>query len=104
MGEIHKHLWQVTISENVKGKSINIRAEGWGKPFKLFGGRPSDEKSNMAIHCNVHEKVRTIDFIEKLSLLRMVPTNSKIFLHGLLNVREKQILTSVIEIQKENWG
>ena len=32
--------------------------------------------------------------------LRMVPTNSKVFLRGLLNMREKQILTSVIEIQK----
>ena len=27
-----------------------------------------------------------------------------VFLRGLLNVREKQILTSVIEIQNENWG
>ena len=36
--------------------------------------------------------------------LRTVPTNSKVFLRGLLNMREKQILTSVIEIQKENWG
>ena len=31
-----------------------------------------------------------------------VPTNSKVFLRGLLNVQEKQILTSDIEIQKEN--
>ena len=37
-------------------------------------------------------------------LLRMVLTNSKVFLRGLLNMREKQILKSVIEIQKENWG
>ena len=36
--------------------------------------------------------------------LRTVPTNSKVFLRGLLNTREKQILTSVIEIQNENWG
>ena len=36
--------------------------------------------------------------------LRTVPTNSKVFLHGLLNMWEKQILTSAIEIQKENWG
>ena len=36
--------------------------------------------------------------------LRTVPTNSKVFLRGLPNLREKQILTSVIEIQKENWG
>ena len=34
----------------------------------------------------------------------MVPTNSKVFLRGLLNMREKQILTSIIENQKENWG
>ena len=30
-------------------------------------------------------------------LLRMVPTNSKVFLCGLLNMREKQILRSGIE-------
>ena len=36
--------------------------------------------------------------------LRTVPTNSKVFLRGLLTMREKQILTSVIKIQKENWG
>ena len=35
-------------------------------------------------------------------VLRTVPTNSKVFLRALLNMREKQILTSVIEIQKEN--
>ena len=37
-------------------------------------------------------------------ILRTVPTNSKVFLRGLLNMREEQILASVIEIQKENWG
>ena len=31
-----------------------------------------------------------------------VPTHSKVFLRDVLNMREKQILTSVIEIQKEN--
>ena len=36
--------------------------------------------------------------------LRTVPTNSKVFLHGLLNMQEKQILTSVIKIQKKIWG
>ena len=36
--------------------------------------------------------------------LRTVPTDSQVFLRGLLNMREKQIITSVIEIQKENWG
>ena len=36
--------------------------------------------------------------------LRKVPTNSKVFLRGLLNMREKQILTSIIEIQKEIGG
>ena len=35
--------------------------------------------------------------------LRTVPTSLKVFLRVLLNVREKQILTSVIEIPKENW-
>ena len=33
--------------------------------------------------------------------LRTVSTNSKVFLRGLLNMRKKQILTSVIEIPKE---
>ena len=42
-------------------------------------------------------------FVDENSL-RTVPTNSEVFLRGLLNVRGKQILTSVIEIQKENWG
>ena len=35
--------------------------------------------------------------------LRTVPTNSKVCLRGLLNMREKKILASVIRIQKENW-
>ena len=39
-----------------------------------------------------------------LKKLWTVPTNSKTFLRSLLNMREKQILTSVTEIQKENWG
>ena len=30
--------------------------------------------------------------------LRTVPTNAKVFLHGFLNVQEKQILTSVINL------
>ena len=37
-------------------------------------------------------------------LLRTVPTNSRVFLRGLLTMREKQILTSVIEIKKQSWG
>ena len=36
--------------------------------------------------------------------LKTVPTNSKVFLCSLLSMREKQILRSVTEIQKENWG
>ena len=39
-----------------------------------------------------------------LIVLRTVPTNSKVFWRGLLNMRQKQILTCDIEIQKENWG
>ena len=42
--------------------------------------------------------------VHRADLLRTVPTNSKVFLRGLLAMREKQILTSVIEIQRENWG
>ena len=37
-------------------------------------------------------------------VLRTVPTNSMVFLRVLLNMREMQNLTSVIEIQNENWG
>ena len=37
-------------------------------------------------------------------IIRTVPTNWKVFLPGLLNMREKQILTSVIAIQKEHYG
>ena len=37
-------------------------------------------------------------------MLRTVPTNSKVFLRGLLNMREKQIFTSVIEIKKKIGG
>ena len=38
-------------------------------------------------------------------MLRTVPTNSKVFLPGLcMNMRENQILTGVVGIQKENWG
>ena len=40
-------------------------------------------------------------FSKITTCLRTVRTNSKIFLHGLLNMQEKQILTSVTEIQKE---
>ena len=40
----------------------------------------------------------------KFEILRTVPTKSKIFLRSLLNTREEVILTSVTEIQKENWG
>ena len=40
----------------------------------------------------------------RFNVRRKVPTNSKVFLRGLRNIRQKQILTSVIEIQKENWG
>ena len=36
--------------------------------------------------------------------LRTVPTNSKVLFAQFINVREKQIWTSVIEIRNENWG
>ena len=37
-------------------------------------------------------------------ILRTVPTNSQEFLRGLRNMREMHIITSVNEIQKEDWG
>ena len=51
----------------------------------------------------VLQKYTNCSLISLLNL-RTVPTNSKVFLRGLLNMREKQMLTSDIEIQKENWG
>ena len=38
------------------------------------------------------------------TFLRAVPTNSKAFLRGCMDMREKQISTSVIKIQKEKRG
>ena len=37
-------------------------------------------------------------------LLRAVPTNSKAFLRGCMDVLEKQFSRSVVKIQKEKWG
>ena len=37
-------------------------------------------------------------------LFRTVPTNSKVFFSQVMNMREKQILASVIKIQKGKWG
>ena len=37
-------------------------------------------------------------------LIRTVPTNSKVFLRGLLNMWKKQILTSGTEISKKKTG
>ena len=36
--------------------------------------------------------------------LRTVATNSKVFFARFINMREKKISASVIEIRKENWG
>ena len=36
--------------------------------------------------------------------LKAVPTHSKAFLRSFMDMREKQISTSVIKIQKEKWG
>ena len=44
------------------------------------------------------KECHTLLCILKLFTNRTVPTNSKVFLRGLLNIREKQILTSVIEM------
>ena len=51
----------------------------------------------------VLQKYTNCSLISLLNL-RTVPTNSKLFLRGLLNMREKQMLTSDIEIQKEIGG
>ena len=36
--------------------------------------------------------------------LRTVPTNTEVFLGGVMTIREKPILARAMEIQKENWG
>ena len=56
----------------------------------------SDRKARISgLAGNEHARNRTLPDLQ---------VYSKVFLHGLLNMREMQILTSVIEIQKENWG
>ena len=54
---------------------------------------------------HVFEIKKCHNFLKDNDLLSAVSTfwfhNSKAFLRGLLNVREKQILTSVAEIQKK---
>ena len=42
--------------------------------------------------------------VNNLGCLRTVPTNSKVFLRGFLTIREKQILTSAIEIQTSHFS
>ena len=45
-----------------------------------------------------------LELIGKIFLLRTVPPNSKVFLRAFLNMQGKQILTSIIEIQKGKLG
>ena len=52
----------------------------------------------------VTEVVTFAIYIFDSLFLRTVPTNSKVYKCGLLTIWEKQILTNVIEIQKEIWG
>ena len=52
-------------------------------------------KNNNVFHQNFCEEIK-INLIIDFSNLRTVPTNSKVFLRGLLTMPEKQILTSVI--------
>ena len=44
------------------------------------------------------------ELCEVIVYLRTVPTNSKVFLPRLMIMQEMLILTSAIEIRKENWG
>ena len=75
-------------------------------PFLITPRAPTTTGITTVLICHM----RAISISRSLYLdsfsdtLRTVPTNSKVFLRGFLNVREKQILTSGIEIQKENWG
>ena len=71
------------------------------------------ERPQVKINCCIYPKIKitltlTLTLLLKIGSkcldLGTVPTNLKVFLRGLLNMREKQILTSVIEFQKENWG
>ena len=47
-------------------------------------------------HLIQHESQAAAVIVTMDTSLRTVPTNSKVFLRGLLNMREKHILTSVI--------
>ncbi|XP_068759168.1 uncharacterized protein [Montipora capricornis] len=75
-------------------KTIMLSAVSQTKENVSKKGKKSKEKKE---NLRKRERNRTV-------MLRTEPTNSKVFLNDLLNVRGKQILTSVIEIQKENWG
>ena len=57
-------------------------------------------------HCYWYQQPKDHQEAQELNLinLRTVPTNSRVFFRGLLNIREKQISLNVIKIQKENWG
>ena len=46
--------------------------------------------------------VNSADSVIACFVLRTVPTNSKVFLRGCMDMRKKQISTSVIKIQNEN--
>ena len=53
---------------------------------------------------DLHEKNRVKDLFAQNNSLRTVPTNSKVVLPGFMNIREKQISTSVIKIEKKIGG
>ena len=57
----------------------------------------------MTINANGMEE-KFIVCVDAIMLLRMVPTNSKVFLRSCMDLQEKLISTSAIKIQKENWG
>ena len=57
---------------------------------------------NSRYHPNEFPRLKTHHFNIFVLLLRTVPTNSKVFLPRFMIMQEMLILTSVIEIQKEN--
>ena len=76
--------------------------------FKVSSLPPSIQLFNLTSHqeCKFKTWLTWMYFesTQDEGYLRMVPTNSQVFLRDLPNIREKKIITCVIEIQKENWG
>ena len=66
--------------------------------YTLLSSRPCEQGAGE----RVVSSFPAFQVLHFLRGLRTVLTNLQVFLRGLLNMREKQIITSAIEIQKEN--